>query len=150
MKASLAALVALAALAGCGAPDAPSAAGEGPGRVEGTVFYRERMLLPPGARVQVQLQDISRPDAMAAVLAETQFVPEGGPPWPFAIDYDRGSIDARLRYSLRATVSLDGRLMFTTTEFIDPFAAGPLDVLVQRVPEPVRHSPGQEGSPPAP
>lgn len=108
--------------------------------LEGAVVYRERMMLPPDAEVEVQLQDISRADAMATVMASVQFKAAGGPPYPFSIAYDTRRIDPRMRYGLRATISVGDRLMFTTTEYIDPFAGNPLEVLVQRVAEPVRHS----------
>lgn len=105
------------------------------GRIEGTVYYRERMLLPPGALLEVQLQDISRPDAMASVLDSVQRTLDGGPPYSFAIDYQRSRIDPHRRYALWAGISVEGRLMFTTTEYIDPFAGKPLEVLVQRMAE---------------
>lgn len=107
-------------------------------KIEGTVFYRERMMLPPGVEVEVQLQDISRADAMARVIATVSQVPEGAPPYPFAIEYDPASIDPRMRYALRATISLDDQLMFASNEYIDPFQGNPVEVLVQRVAEPVQ------------
>jgi putative lipoprotein len=115
--------------------------------IEGSVFYRERMLLPPGAEVELQLQDISRADALATVMASVIITPEGGPPYEFAIDYDPASIDSRRRYALRGTISLDERLLFSSTEYIDPFAGGPVEVLVRQVAEPVsREGPTLEGT----
>ena len=111
--------------------------GSGPlGVIEGQVFYRERMMLPPGAELEVQLQDISRADAMATVIASVHITPEGGPPYPFAIEYDVGRIDPGMTYGLRATISAGGQLLFTTTDYNNPFADGPLDILVRRVAEP--------------
>ena len=106
--------------------------------VEGTVVYRERMMLPPGAEVEVQLQDISRADAMATILAEVRLTPQGGPPYPFSIEYEPTTIDPRRTYALRATISARERLLFSSTEYIDPFAGNPVEVLVQRVAEPVQ------------
>jgi putative lipoprotein len=106
-------------------------------RVEGQVVYRERMALPPGAQVEIQLQDISRADAMATVLEKVLLTPDGGPPYPFVIDYDPGRIDSRARYALRATIRAGDRLMFSTTEYVDPFGGNPVEVLVHRVAEPV-------------
>lgn len=134
--------LALVLLAACGS-GGDSGGGEdragegGVGRIEGTVYYRERMMLPPGAEVEVQLQDISRPDALATVMASVLLTPEGGPPYHFAIEYEPARIDSRKRYALRATIAVGGSLMFASNEYIDPFAGGPLEVLVQRVPEPV-------------
>ena len=134
----------IAALAACGGSEEESAANEEVvvmSTIEGTVFYRERMLLPPGAEVEVQLQDVSRADALATVMASVMFTPEGAPPYPFAIEYTPGDIDERMRYSLRATISVDNKLMFTSTEFIDPFGGDDINIMVQRVPEPVEKAP---------
>ena len=125
---------ALLALAGC---DRGDDAGALSGRIEGSALYRERMLLPPGAVLEVQLQDISRPDALATVLESVSVPLEGGPPYPFVLAYDPGAIDLRMRYALRVTISLGDELMFTTTEYIDPFAGSPLEVTLYRVAEPV-------------
>ena len=110
--------------------------------IEGQVFYRERMMLPPGAELEVQLQDISRPDALASVMASVLLTPEGGPPFPFAIEYDPSRIDSRMRYALRATIAVDGQMLFSSTEYIDPFSGGPtagepVEVLVRWAPEAV-------------
>ncbi len=80
-------------------------------KIEGTVAYRERMMLPPGAQLEVQLEDISKADAMATVLATVIIPAEGGPPYPFAIEYDPTTIDERLRYALRATIIAGERMI---------------------------------------
>lgn len=134
----------LPALLACGSgEDEPAASEESAmSRIEGEVFYRERMLLPPGAELEVQLQDVSRADALATVMASVMSSAEGGPPYPFTIDYSPAEIDPRMRYSLRATISVGERLMFSSTEFIDPFSGEDIRIMVQRVPEPVdKHSP---------
>jgi len=106
-------------------------------RIEGQVTYRERMMLPPGAEVEIQLQDISRADSMATVLATVTLTPETGPPYPFAIEYDPANIDSRMRYALRATITVGDKMMFTTTDYIDAFSGNPVEVLVRRVAAPV-------------
>ena len=140
---SLAVLLCTGLLA-CGGQE--SASGNGPtmnaARIEGTVFYRERMMLPPGIEVEVQLQDISRPDAMATVLASALLTPQGGPPYEFGIDYDPAAIVSGMTYALRATITHNDQLLFTSTEYINPFQGNPVEILVQRVAEPVR----REGS----
>ncbi|MEP4149004.1 MAG: YbaY family lipoprotein [Halioglobus sp.] len=118
--------------------------------INGEVFYRERMMLPPGAEVEVQLQDVSRADALATVMETVMFTPEGGPPYSFAIQYKPADIDERMRYSLRATISLGDQLMFTSTEFIDPFSGEAINIMVQRVPEPVKKTPAEPVKPDTP
>jgi putative lipoprotein len=120
-------------------------AGDANARIEGSVIYRERMMLPPEAKIEVQFQDISQADAMASVLATAQLAPRSGPPYAFAIDYDPGRIDKRRRYALRASISVGDSLMFASTDYIDPFSGNPVEILVRRVAEPVktsRESPG--------
>lgn len=104
------------------------------GTIKGMVVYRERMLLPPDAQIEVQLQDVSKADALATVLTVVNMAAEGAPPYPFVIEYDSSIIDARMRYALRATIHSGNQLMFTNTDYIDPFSNSPVEVLVRRVP----------------
>jgi putative lipoprotein len=120
------------ALSACGGDGAGQWAAMS-GVIEGSVTYRERMLLPPNAVVEVQLEDISRADAPATVLEAVTLPGQPGPPYPFSLSYDAARIDPRMRYALRATISAQGRLLFTTTEYIDPFAVSPVEILVYRV-----------------
>ena len=46
-------------------------------QVTGTLTYLPRIALPDDAVVNVQLQEVSRADAPATVLAEQEFVTEG-------------------------------------------------------------------------
>ena len=115
--------------------------------IEGNVVYRERMALRPGSEIEVQLQDISKADAPASVLATVVLTPTSGPPFPFTIDYDPSEIDKRLRYALRATISRQGKMQFSSTDYIDPFTGNPVEILVRQVPEPVATAaPSLEGT----
>jgi putative lipoprotein len=136
---SLALLLAtVVGLAACGSDADSDNTGSGEdtamGRIEGSVTYRERMMLPPGAQVEIQLQDISLADAPADVLATVLLTPKGGPPYAFAIEYDPARIDPRKRYGLSARIEVGRQLMFINMDYIDPFAGNPLEVLVNRVP----------------
>ena len=103
-------------------------------KIEGVVVYRERMALPSGAEVEVVLEDSSLADAPATILATLSLNAEKGPPYPFSIDYDPSQIDSRMTYALRATIRVNGRMMFTTMDYTDPFSGNPVEVLVKRVP----------------
>ncbi len=127
--------IALSGLAACGGDDqgamsADKAEEPVVATIEGEVFYRERIMLPPGAELEVQLEDISRADAMATVMATVNYTLDGGPPYPFSIEYDPARIDDRMRYALRARITTGGELRFTNTEYIDPFSGNPVKVLV--------------------
>ena len=104
-------LVALAALilAGCASP-APRETAE----VTGQVIYRERMMLPPNARVTVVLADTSLMDAPARTLASQVIEGRTAPPFEFALPYDPAAIDPRHVYSVSARIEVDGKLRFIT------------------------------------
>lgn len=138
-------LISALLLPGCGGSD-PGGPGEAGSmrQIIGSVVYRERMMLPPNSELEIQLQDVSRADAPASVLASVMITPQGGPPYPFSIDYNPGQIDERMRYALHATIRLDNRLLFTNTDYIDAFGGNPVEVLVRRVPEPVVSSAGPD------
>ena len=98
----------------------------------GEVFYRERIALPPGAKLVVTLEDVSRMDVASTVLSEDTQILTGSPPYSFELAYDPRHIDSRMRYSLRARILVEGRLRFTSTQAIDPFADPdkPLSILL--------------------
>jgi putative lipoprotein len=93
--------------------------------ITGEVWYRERIALPPGAKVIVTLEDQSRADAPATIMTDYTHVVDGPGPYSFRLMYDPAAIDERMRYGLRARIEKDGELMFTSTEHIDPFAGEP-------------------------
>lgn len=95
----------------------------------GEAFYRERKLLPPGAKLHVALEDVSKMDVPSTVIATSTQSLTGAPPYKFSLEYSAADIDTRMQYSLRATITLDGNLLFTSTERIDPFKH-PVDPIV--------------------
>jgi len=93
--------------------------------IGGEVWYRERIALPPGAKVIVTLEDQSRADAPATVITDYTHIVDGQGPYPFRLVYDPATIDQRMTYGLRARIEKDGKLIFSSTEHIDPFAGEP-------------------------
>ena len=81
--------------------------------VTGTVTYRERIALTPGATLTVQLRDTSLMDVASELIAE-QVIPDPGQvPISFRLRYRRGDIDPRHTYSVSARIEeSDGRLAF--------------------------------------
>lgn len=109
-----------------------------PAVISGTATYRERMLLPPGSRLEVGLQDVSLADAPAITLAMQRIDDPGAPPFKFQLEYDPAAIDPSHTYAVRATIRNDGRLMFTTDTVYPVLtrAAGTsVDLLLVRVSE---------------
>jgi uncharacterized lipoprotein YbaY len=84
------------------------------GTLEGTAAYRERIALPPDAVFEAVLEDVSRADAPAEVLGRAKIDPAGHPPFRFEIAYDDAAVRPGRRYVVRATVTHQGRLLFTT------------------------------------
>ena len=104
--------------------------------IKGAIWYRERMALPPDAQISVFLEDVSRMDVAAAVIASTRLDPEGGPPWQFELPYNSKNIHAKRHYALRVRIEAEGKLMFINTEHIPAFEKGlegPIEIMVSRV-----------------
>lgn len=102
--------------------------------LRGTVSYRERMALPPGAIVEVKLLDVSLADAPSRTVAETR-VSGRRIPASWTLRFDSRRIEPRHSYALQARILDGGRLLFITTERHSVFTGGPdnTDIWVQRV-----------------
>ncbi|MGD8511510.1 MAG: YbaY family lipoprotein, partial [Gammaproteobacteria bacterium] len=97
------------------------------------------MLLPPDARFEAVLEDISLADAPAVVVGRAQIDGQTSPPFEFSIDYDPETIDPRGRYAVRATITVGGQLWFTS-DTVHPVITGDhgktVSILMRRVPTP--------------
>ena len=105
----IAAVLMLLATAVC----AQAAAGR-PGHVIGTASYSEEIALPPGAVLDVVLEDVSVADAPAKELGRATLAEPGHPPFAFDIAFDPELIRPERRYSVRAQVSVGRRLVFVS------------------------------------
>ena len=90
------------------APEAPTPAAS----VTGTVSYPGDAPLPPGAELTVRLEDVSRADAPSITIAERVIANPGQSPIRFEIGYDPADIDDRFDYSIQATITHGGALLF--------------------------------------
>ena len=101
--------------------------------VTGTVSYRERIALPPGVLVTVRLEDVSRQDVPSTLVGQSRYPATDGPPYKFAVEYDPAEIVEGHSYALRATLTLSGKLMFSSTRHYPAFENElPVDILVHR------------------
>jgi putative lipoprotein len=99
--------------------------------LRGEAFYRERIALPPDAVFEAVIQDVSRADAPADVLGRSRLDPAGQPPFRFEIAYDDAARRPGGRYAVRASVTRDGQLLFTTDQFIPAFdGPQPVEILL--------------------
>ncbi|QDH73773.1 YbaY family lipoprotein [Brevundimonas sp. M20] len=99
-----------------GEPQTPPRVGHGMTVVNVTATYRERILLPPGHVLKVRLEDVSRADAPAEVLAEHAEPLNGrAPPYQATLGFPSSQIDPRHTYAVRAEIrDPSGALRFTT------------------------------------
>lgn len=85
--------------------------------ISGTVSYRQRIALPPNAKLVVKLEDTSRADAPSIVIAEQTIVTTGQQvPIPFTLTYNPSEIQPMGRYTVRAQIFYGDRLSWTSTK----------------------------------
>ena len=120
------------------------------GRLTGTVTYRERIALLPGSVVRVTLQDVSRADAPADILATWTLTTSGeNVPIPFEVSYDPAQVDPRNRYTVRAEIRDGAGGLLWTSDTAYPVITGgapgdAVDILVRRVSDPTGGMPPTE------
>ncbi len=112
--------------------------------ITGTVTYLVRMALPPDAAIDVRLEDVSRADAPAKLIAENIFAAAGKQvPIPFQLPYSPGDIDPTHRYQVRASITENNQLRFTTTTAY-PVITNGAPTTVSLVLQPVHGTSGAE------
>jgi len=108
--------------------------------ITGTVTYRVRMALPPDAAIDVRLEDVSRADAPATVVAENIFAAAGKQvPIPFQLPYSEKDIQPNHRYQVRARITVGEKLILTTTTAY-PVITNGAPTLVNMVLQPVSNT----------
>jgi putative lipoprotein len=99
--------------------------------VRGEATYRERIAVPPGAQLEVLLLDVSRADAPSQTIGSVTLSDIGQPPYPFEVAYRPDQIVASHHYVVRARLTLEGQLLFTTDRAYPVITAGnPTEVRV--------------------
>jgi len=119
-------------LVGCaGRPPAPDAI------VSGVALARERVVLPPEAVFEATLLDVTHPDMPPVVLGRQRRAPAGQAPYAIWIPYPSSRFVPKGRYEVRATVTLEGRLLLATDKrhpVPQDAAFRRVDVQLQRLP----------------
>ena len=135
------AVAAILTLAACGSSedgqDIVSASEPQMETIRGTLSYAEEIAMAPETTVTVRLLDVSKADAAASVIAETVFHKPGKPPVPFSISYDANKIEPGHRYSLKAELKEQKRLMFISDSAYPVLEGGeqpPVDIVLAHVP----------------
>lgn len=101
--------------------------------IRGRATYLERVKMPPGADLAVQLVDLQRADSPQAVIASLQLDDVAGPPYEFTLPYDPTRLRAKGMYGLHASLrGPDGELWFVTDARV-PVTPGNNDVIELRM-----------------
>lgn len=94
----------------------PAAEAAATKKILGAANYRERVALTPNAMFEATLQDVSRADAPARVVARVRQANPGQVPIEFVIRFDPRKIVTSRRYVVRATIREGGRLLFSGSQ----------------------------------
>ena len=92
--------------------------------VNGTVTYRLRIALTPEAIVQVELRDVTSPDAEAPLVAKQVIEKPGQVPIAFSLPYDPTAILPGHSYAVTARIEDRGQLAFVTDTRVPVSLAG--------------------------
>jgi putative lipoprotein len=84
--------------------------------ISGSATYRERIALPSNAALEVTVEDVSRADAPATVIGRVTWMPAGQVPITFEVPYEESWVQQNHRYSVRARITQEGKLLWTTTQ----------------------------------
>lgn len=110
--------------------------GESQRMITGTATYLERVKMPPGSSLHVQLIDNHMADTQKGVMSEITMKDVAGPPYNFTLPYDPNKLRDVGVYTLNATLyGPDGQLWFATRERVpfDPMDGTPIELRMQRV-----------------
>ncbi|MBS4046771.1 MAG: YbaY family lipoprotein [Alphaproteobacteria bacterium] len=80
--------------------------------VNGTVSYRERLILPADSVIVVRLEDVTRGQAYPDVISEQRIVPNSAAVTQFALPYQYGTLNPNATYVVNAWIEQGGRIMF--------------------------------------
>lgn len=104
--------------------------------LETEVYYRQKVRLPEGAKLEVRLEDVSKMDLPSVLISSSRREIKNTPPFALQITFRSDQIQVDHRYNLQASIKVDGKLLFISTTNIDPFAIGnnsPIKIKVDKV-----------------
>ena len=114
----------LATIAGFAIGCAPSSGPRSSANLIGTITYRERIALPPNARVEVQLVDATDENVPSPLVAERLIDTPGQIPIAFSLRYEPASIRANHSYALRVRIRVDEDIWFASPYDLRVLTAG--------------------------
>lgn len=106
--------------------------------VTGSVTWRDRMAVPQGAVLDVQLLDVSRMDVAAVPLSQMRHALDRMP-FAFELAYDPALIDDRMTYAVQARVLVGDQVLYRSTTGYPVLTRGAgdrVEITVERMPQP--------------
>lgn len=86
------------------------------GTLTGTVSYSDKVDLPAGSTVEVNLIDVSNTGVDSIILAKQVITTAGeGSPFKFALEYNPSAVKAEGDYSVGARIRVNGSVWWTST-----------------------------------
>jgi putative lipoprotein len=86
------------------------------GSVKGTASYEDCLMISRSAVFEATLADVSKANAPAEIIATARITDSQGPFFHFSLDYDPGRIVENHSYVVRATITNQGKVIFTSTD----------------------------------
>lgn len=80
--------------------------------VNGTVSYRERLILPADSVIVVRLEDVTRGQSYPEVVSEQRIVPNSMAVTQFSLPYQYGTLNPNATYVVNAWIEQGGRVLF--------------------------------------
>jgi copper homeostasis protein (lipoprotein) len=120
MRCTVAGLLGVLMLAGCGEPGSDGGVAE----VTGEAFYRERIAVPSGTRLEVALYDLGAAQPPGLLVTRIVVAKAGQPPYPFEVPYRAEDIDPDHRYAVSARLMDREDVLFETAEPVPVITQG--------------------------
>jgi putative lipoprotein len=118
--------------------DTPAVSGD-EGMIDGSITYPQRITLPRGAKIVMELFELSGDGGTNTLVTRRTFAAESQVPIPFRLDYDRSRISSTGTYGIRARILVDGALWFVNSAPEPVLTRGnPATVQIVVQPAPVR------------
>jgi len=104
--------------------------------ISGQAMYTDEIPLPKDAKFEVFLEDISLMDAPSISIGETSISPAGQIPIAFTIKYDDENVTLGRSYAVRAKITQNDKLLYTT-DTVNPvftsYNAKKLNLVMKRI-----------------
>jgi len=107
--------LAMAALAACASQ---------PYSVDGTVSYRERLILPADSVIMVRLDDVTRGMGAPVPVAEQRILPTSSGVLRYSIPYSPQAINPHGTYVMNAWIEQGGRVLFRNNKLYQVITKG--------------------------